>query len=137
MKKIEMYQAFDGVLFDSAAECLDYEMPIMYARQDLVSYVTFKDKDGNEIELPDERDSNYDEIFEKAFWQADICIINDDLPEKAISYLDETIGLYIPVKKGIYRYDWKVHEWISYKKNIDEFLTNWHITFDELVKMGN
>lgn len=134
MKKIEVYEAFDGTRFDSAAECVNYENPIIYIREELDLCITLKDTDGNKIELPGANDFNYDEKFEEAVNQADTCRIRNDLSQKGIDYLNEMIGISLPIKKGLYR--WEGFDWISYKEDINEFLTNWHITFEELVNMG-
>ena len=135
MKKIEMYEAFDGTRFNSAAECLKYEEPVRQARHDLKVSIHFKDREGNDVPLPFSDDEEYVQKFYEALNRADTCEIIENISYDAKIYLKENIG-DMPTVKGFYRYNWDAYTWIAYEDELYDFLNNWHITFDELVKMG-
>lgn len=136
MKKITVYEAYDGTRFDTEVDCERYENPFTI-KIGLATVISAKDNEGYYLIGPESIDKNFNEKFIELLNKAHFLNVRRDLTQQEQDYISTSLGIYIPIKEGRYRWDYNIGDWASYKDELSILLNNWQITFDDLVKMGN
>ena len=133
MREITSYQAFDGKVFTSKQECLDYEQDHLAYREVLSVYVKFLDNDRKELCMPASKDCYYEQNLEDAYNKSAFLIIEDDFEEDIAAQLYEEMGISIPYKRGQYRYD-EYEGWVKLTDDLIAFCKRWNMTVREMIK---
>ena len=107
MRLITIYETFDHEQFPTLEEALHYE----YEARRIANFIRneknlFLGKE-NPIVIPEEEDL-WEQFFEieKAYNNCAYIRISEEIPEDIRSYLTSMIGIRLPVKTGLYVYDW-------------------------------
>lgn len=134
--EVTKYLASDGTMFDTREECQSYEDMNKSIIGELKNKVKFITDDRNIIGKwkgavnKDDFEAN----FEHAINQCTYIEIMYDISKDAIIYLDEWIGVIIPTKSGIYRYDDNHCVWLSLKYDVDELEAKWNMSVAEIAR---
>ena len=104
-----MYEAYDGVIFRTEKECLDYEK-----RLDKINNVKglyFFDENGNLIE------GTFEEKVEKAFY---IYIHSKEILNDLLKFNEEEAFYYdLPSNEGFWYFNSQNNNWIDFEKKVE------------------
>lgn len=132
--EVTKYVASDGKMFDTREECQMYEDMNNDIFNELKNNVTFIN-DHRCLITTWKRAVNKDDFtswFEHAVNECAYVEIKHDLSGAVIDYLDEEIGVIIPLKKGRYRYDFECCDWVSLKHDVEELESHWYMSVAEI-----
>lgn len=124
-----VYIADDGTTFEREEDCREYEARMEFS--DILQSVTLFSEDGKIINF---KNSLF--AFCEALDDAVFILIPSYLRDERIKYFSDTVseldGKLFPTTTGIYRWDYNVDGWFSFKEEIQHFMENWesilHVT---------
>lgn len=111
MKIINIYEACDGRQFTDYHECEFYEQEVLKLRLRMCP-IEFWDKDRKNMLHPLFTDVNYEIKMDELMSECEYLNLREDIPQIIQDYIRDIWGWNIPIKKGIYQYDWNKLKWI-------------------------
>lgn len=117
-----MYIANDGKAFEYEEDCREYEARMEFS--DILQSVTLFSEDGEIINF---EHSFFD--FDKALENAVFVLIPSYLKDERIKYFSDTVseleGVQFPTATGLYRWDYNMDEWVSFKAETHRLIEMW------------
>lgn len=117
-----MYIANDGKAFENEEDCREYEARIEFS--DILQSVTLFSEDDKVIEF-----GNTLFTFDEALDDAIFILIPSYLRDERIKYFSDTVseldGKLFPTATGLYRWDYNMAEWVSFKAETHRLIEVW------------
>jgi len=117
-----MYIANDGKAFEDEEDCREYEARIEFS--DILQSITLFSEDGKVIEF-----GNTLFTFDEALDDAIFILIPSYLRDERIKYFSDTVseldGKLFPTATGLYRWDYNMDEWVSFKAETHRLIEMW------------
>lgn len=117
-----MYIADDGKAFENEEDCREYEARIEFS--DILQSIILFSEDGKVIEF-----GNTLFTFDEALDDAIFILIPSYLRDERIKYFSDTVseldGKLFPTATGLYRWDYNMDEWVSFKAETHRLIEMW------------
>lgn len=117
-----MYIANDGKAFENEEDCREYEARMEFS--DILQSITLFSEDGKVIEF-----GNTLFTFDEALDDAIFILIPSYLRDERIKYFSDTVseldGKLFPTATGLYRWDYNMDEWVSFKAETHRLIEMW------------
>ncbi len=117
-----MYIANDGTTFEDEEDCREYEARMEFS--DILQSVILFSEDGEVINFENNLDAFYEALDEAIFIR-----IPSSLKDERIKNFSDTVyeldGKPFPTTTGLYRWDYNMDEWVSFKAETHRLIEMW------------